>query len=466
MPSPPIVLFVCAHGSAKSVVAAAHCRQLAAQRGLDLRVASAGVEPDPAIPPHVVAGLRGDGIEPPNAPPDAFTPAAAERAHRVIAIGCDLDGLALPPGAVERWDDIPAVSDGYEPARRAIVHRLGALLDDLAAAPRVGETLVLTRSDVRRLLAPAECIEAVEWAFRLHAEGRTFGTGLLGAHVAGGGFHTKSAGIARGGRAYFAAKTNANFPDNPRLRRLPTIQGIIALFDAGSGKLLALLDSIEVTSLRTAAATAVAARYLARDDASTVTICGCGEQGRSHLRALAQVRPLRTAFAFDTDGERAARYAADMGEELRLDVRPAGELRPATLASDVVVTCTPARRHFLGTDDVRPGTFVAAVGADSPVKQEIDPALLAASTVVTDLTAQCATIGDLHHAIEARVMRPEDVSAELADVVVGRVRGRRAPDEIIVFDSTGTAIQDVAAAALVYERAVEAGAGVAVGLGA
>ena len=466
MPSPPVVLFVCAHGSAKSVVAAEHLRRLAAERGLDVRVASAGVEPDDAIPPHVLAGLRGDGIEPGGAPPDALTPTAAARADRVVAIGCDLDGLALPPRAVERWDDIPAVSDGYDAARRAIVRRLGALLDDLAAAPRVSATLVLTRGDVRRLLAPAECIEAVEWAFRLHAEGRTFGTGLLGAHVPGGGFHTKTAGIARGARAYFAAKTNANFPDNPRLRGLPTIQGVIALFDAGSGELLALLDSIEVTSLRTAAATAVAAKYLARDDASTVTICGCGEQGRSHLRALSQVRPLRSAFAFDVDGERAARYAADMRAELGLDVRPAGELRPATLASDIVVTCTPARRHFLGAADVRPGTFVAAVGADNPAKQEIDPALLAASTVVTDVTEQCAAIGDLHHAIEAGVMRRDDVRAELAEVVVGRIGGRRTPDEVIVFDSTGTAIQDVAAAALVYERAASTGACVAVGLGA
>ena len=313
-------------------------------------------------------------------------------------------------------------------------------------------TLVLTRGDVCRLLGVAECIEAVEWAFRMHAEGRTIAPGVLGAHVPGGGFHIKVAGIARG-RTYFAAKVNANFPDNPRLRSLPTIQGVIALFDAESGELLALLDSIEITSLRTAAASAVAAKYLAREDAAVVAVCGCGEQGRSQLRALACVRPLRTVFAFDTDAERADRYAREMGAELALDVRPVRELAAATRGSDICVTCTPARQHFLGREHVRPGTFVAAVGADSPVKQEIDPALMAASAVVTDLTEQCAAIGDLNHAIAAGVMRREDVRAELADVVAGRVAGRRTADEVIVFDSTGTALQDVAAAALVYQRA-------------
>ena len=330
-------------------------------------------------------------------------------------------------------------------------------------------TLVLTRQDVVRLLDVEGCIAAVERAFRLHAAGGTIAPGVLGAHVDGGSFHVKTAGLragASGERAVFAAKVNANVPDNPVRRGLPTIQGVIALFDADSGEVLALLDSIEITSLRTAAATAVAARHLARADARVVAMCGCGTQGRSQLRALAAVRPLDAALAFDVDAGRAADYAREMTRALGIPVTAVDDLPSAARRSDIVVTCTPARRWILGRGDVAPGTFVAAVGADAPDKQELDPALLAASTVVVDVLEQCAQMGDLHHALDAGVMTRAHVHAELADVVSGARPGRRSADEVTVFDSTGTAIEDVAAAWLVYERAVARGLGMPVDLGA
>ena len=335
------------------------------------------------------------------------------------------------------------------------------------AASAPSGTLILGRADVRALLDVRDCIAAVEQAFRLHAEGKAIPPCVLGVHVEGGGFHVKTAGTRPGDeRGLFAAKINANFPGNPARHALPTIQGVIALFDAADGRVLALLDSIEITSQRTAAATAVAARYLAREDSGTVAICGCGEQGRSQLRALACVRPLARALAFDADAARAARYADEMSAELGIEVRAVRALGDETRGSDIWVTCTPARRWLLGREHVAPGAFVAAVGADNPEKQEIEPALLAASAVVADVLEQCATIGDLHHALDAGVMRREDVRAELADVVAGRVAGRRSPDEIVIFDSTGTALEDVAAAALVYERAVAAGRGLSIVLGA
>ncbi|MEJ7809577.1 MAG: ornithine cyclodeaminase family protein [Gemmatimonadaceae bacterium] len=330
-------------------------------------------------------------------------------------------------------------------------------------APPDRRTLVLTRRDVSRLLGVADCIEAVERAFRLHAEGLTIPPAVLGTHVPGGGFHVKTAGLTAGDRV-FAAKVNANFPSNPERHGLPTIQGVIVLFDADRGRPLAILDSIEITSLRTAAATAVAARYLARPDAATITICGCGEQGRSQLRAVAHVRPPAAVFAFDADAARADRYASDMSRELGVEVVATRDLGAATRRSDICVTCTPSRRWLLGRGDVGPGTFVAAVGADSPDKQEIEPALLAEYVVVADVLDQCATIGDLHHALDAKLMRREDVRAELAEVVADRKPGRLSDDEVIVFDSTGTALQDVAAAAFVYERALAAGAGVPIEL--
>ena len=328
------------------------------------------------------------------------------------------------------------------------------------------DTLVLARRDVVDLLAMGECIDAVERAFRMHAEGRTIPPGVVGAHVDGGAFHTKTGGLTVGDRSYFAAKVNANFPGNRERFGLPTIQGVIALFDAETGRLLALIDSGEITSVRTAAATAVAARYLARADATVVTICGCGVQGRDQLRAVACVRDVRSVFAFDVDADRAESYADAMSRELGVAVRAVRDLGLATRESDICVTCTTSGRAILHPGDVRAGSFVAAVGADNPEKQEIDAALLATSVVVADVLEQCATIGDLHHALAAGVMTRADVRAELGEIVAGRVPGRTSPDEIIIFDSTGTALQDVAAAAVVYERAVAGGRGPRIDLSA
>ena len=160
------------------------------------------------------------------------------------------------------------------------------------------------------------------------------------------------------------------------------------------------------------------------------------------------------------EGERSGRGG-------RLDVLVAGthgSLTEALLASDVVVTCTPSKKSFLFSSSLRPGTFVAAVGADAEDKQEIDPALLASSKVITDVTAQCAAFGDLHHALLSGVMSAGDVHAELGEIVAGVRRGRESEEEVIVFDSTGMALQDVAAAAAAFESAESAGRGARVDL--
>jgi ornithine cyclodeaminase/alanine dehydrogenase-like protein (mu-crystallin family) len=323
--------------------------------------------------------------------------------------------------------------------------------------------IVLSRGDVLDLLTLHDCIRAVERAFRLHAEGRTLGPGVLGVPAADGGFHIKAAGLV-GERSYFAAKTNANFPENPRRFGLPTIQGTIVLADASTGALLAIIESGSVTALRTGAATAVAAKFLARRDARTATIVGCGVQSELQLAAIAAVLPLERAWVFDTDYERAASMAARATASLGLRVEAAKDLRAALRESDVCVTCTPARRAFVTTGDVRPGTFIAAVGADNRGKQELEPALVASATLVVDVLEQCAEIGELQHVLAAGLMTRAQVHAELADVVVGRRPGRTRDDEITVFDSSGTALQDVAAAVAVYERARATGRGTEVKL--
>jgi alanine dehydrogenase len=325
-------------------------------------------------------------------------------------------------------------------------------------------TLILKRGEVASLLNLGECIEAVENAFRLDAEGRSLAPRVLETLTEDGGFHIKAAGLKVADRTYYAAKVNGNFPQNMRRWGLPTIQGTIVLCDGERGYPLALMDSTEITTLRTGAATAVAAKYLARPDSKVAIICGCGVQGRIQLKALAEVLRLEKVYACDQDDTLSDRFASEMSEELHIEIIPVKDLSSAARESDVCVTCTTSRKPVLMRDDVRAGTFVAAVGADNPLKQELDPELMAGSKVVVDILEQCAKIGDLHHAIEAGVMRKADVYAELGKIITGRNLGRTSNREIIIFDSTGTALQDVAAASIVYERALGAGIGVRVDL--
>lgn len=315
------------------------------------------------------------------------------------------------------------------------------------------DTLLLTQSDVAGALDPATCVQVVEDAFRAHGEGRAKPPVLCGVHVEHGAFHVK-AGVMQLGREYFAAKTNANFPTNPRRHGRPSIQGTIVLHETEDGRPVAVLDSIEITSQRTAAASAVAARYLARDDARVVTIWGCGTQGRAHLRALRAVRPIERASVIDIDPDVARRFAAEMATELGIPVDVPADRRVALRDSDIIVTCTPSREPLLEDGAVPAGAFVAAVGADNPDKHEIAPALMASSTVVVDVLDQCAEIGDLHHALKAGAMTREGVHAELGQVVSGAIPGRTSDAEIFVFDSTGMALQDVAVSVRAYETAL------------
>lgn len=320
-------------------------------------------------------------------------------------------------------------------------------------------TLMLGRREVAALLSLDECIAAVEQAFKSHAEGKSLPPGVLAVHAGDGAFHIKAAGLELA-RPYFAAKVNGNFFQNKQRFGMPNIQGVIALCDAENGYPLAVMDSIEISILRTGAATGVAAKYLARPDASVATICGCGNQGRVSLRALAAVRRLERVYAFDIDHEQAERYAEEHSGELRIAVTAVRDFSAGLGESDICVTCTPSKQHYLNRSGVTPGAFIAAVGADNEEKQELDPRLIAASKVVVDNLDQCAAIGDLKLALKQGLMTRGDAHAELGEVIAGRKPGRENSEEVIVFDSAGTALQDVAAAAIVYEKAVATDRGI------
>ena len=319
-------------------------------------------------------------------------------------------------------------------------------------------TLLLSRSEVADLLSIDEYIAAIEQVFKLYGEGKTKPPGILGVHAHDGGFHIK-AGILELERSFFAAKINANFPQNARRFGLPLIQGAVFLADAQNGYPLAIMDSMEITIRRTGAATAVAAKYLARPDSKSILICGCGNQGRVSVQALSKIFSLEQVCAYDVDESQAQRFANELSAELKIPVETIGDLQEAMKHSDICVTCTPSTRFFLKQEYVQPGTFIAAVGADSEAKQELEPALLAQNKTVVDILDQCASIGELHHAIASGSMTKQQVHADLGDVVAGTKPGRTASDEIIIFDSTGMALQDVITAATVYKKAVAKGAG-------
>ncbi|WP_326824176.1 ornithine cyclodeaminase family protein [Streptosporangium sp. NBC_01756] len=303
--------------------------------------------------------------------------------------------------------------------------------------------LMITQSDIERLLAPVDYIDLIEDVFAAYARGDTLPSRLAHLDSPPGEFHIKASGLG----GVVGVKIGACFYDRPATLGLPSIVGVIVLFDGSNGQPLLFLESATVTRLRTAAATAVAVRHLALPHAFTLAVLGTGAQAASHIEAIRAVRPIERVIVWGRDQAKAGRFAADHGAHLA--TTPAEAARQA----DIVVTLTPATQPYLGLRDVRPGTLVAAVGSDAPAKRELHDDLLAGAALITDVTHQCAEVGELHH-------RPETpVRAELGEIVLGATPGRRNADEIVVYDSTGTAIQDVTAAQALYAAAVKNGAG-------
>jgi alanine dehydrogenase len=318
----------------------------------------------------------------------------------------------------------------------------------------MSDTLILSRKDVAGLLTIEECMVSVEAAFKMFADGQAAAPKVLGLHTSNGGLHIK-AGMMKLNSNYIVAKMNSNFPENPAKRNLPTIQGAIAVFNADNGALLALMDSIEITIVRTGAATGIASKHLSKKSSSVVTIYGCGNQGQISLHAIIAHRAISTAYLYDTNRLRAEDLSHEISKKYKnITVICVDDVRPALASSDIIVTCTPSKKPIVNFSDVKDGAFIAAVGCDSEEKSEIHPGLVAASKVVCDFTEQCAAFGDLHHAMEAGAVTRSHVYAELGEIISKQKRGRENDNEIILFDSTGTALQDVAAASIVYEKAI------------
>ena len=310
-------------------------------------------------------------------------------------------------------------------------------------------TLLLTENDVESLLDMAATLEAVEAVMRQQAEGRATNRARRRVSLPTAGLNVMFAGApefdALGLKAYTVAGGGARF--------------YTMLFDPGSGELLSIIQSDTLGQTRTGAASGVATRYLAREDAKTLGIYGAGWQAESQLEAIAAVRKLERVIVYSRREESRKRFAEKMGEKLGINVETTHAAEEPAF-QDVVVTVTSSSEPVLLGEWLRPGTHVNAAGSNFLFKSETDREVVQRSSFVcVDSREEIGLeAGDLMRPLETGAIFPEAVY-ELGQVVAGHVPGRRGPEDITLFASQGLAIQDLAAARVVYDRAVERNVG-------
>ncbi|WCK03767.1 ectoine utilization protein EutC [Agrobacterium tumefaciens] len=257
----------------------------------------------------------------------------------------------------------------------------------------------------------------------------------------------------------FAIKVSPGFFDNPKLG-LPSLNGLMILFSTRTGLVEALLlDNGYLTDVRTAAAGAVAARYLSREDASIAAIFGAGMQARLQFDALKLVRPIQSARIWARDHQKAERLAGDLAREHGIEVTAVADPQAAMRGADIIVTTTPAEKPILFADWLEDGQHLTAMGSDAEHKNEIDPAVFARARYIADRLSQTRILGELHHAIEAGRAEPDQHFDELGAIIAGKARGRVSREDITFADLTGTGVQDTAIANLAFARAKDANSG-------
>ncbi|CDG82195.1 ornithine cyclodeaminase family protein [Janthinobacterium agaricidamnosum] len=254
-------------------------------------------------------------------------------------------------------------------------------------------------------------------------------------------------------QAIYGAKLGSYWPDN-RDAGLPAHALSTLLLDAQTGFPKALIAATYLTSLRTAAANGVAMRHLSRADSRSVAMVGAGHQSWFELQAAIAVRPIDRVRIWNRDIAKAEQFAERVRRELGIQDVAACGLERAVSEADIVITVTAARQALVSREWVRPGTHISAMGADALGKQELDVALVASARLFTDLLEQSVTLGEFEAAIMGNHIRRQDIVA-LGAVIDGAEKGRVAPDDITIFDSSGIGLQDLAIGALALRRAVE-----------
>ncbi len=319
------------------------------------------------------------------------------------------------------------------------------------------ETLLLNGDDVDSNARLGDVIDAVEDAFAAYARGNVQmpAKSYIDLPQYNGDFRSMPAYMDAGDWDAAAIKWVNVHPDNPAEHELPTVLGTLVYSDPETAYPLSIMDGTVITEKRTGAAAAVATDHLAVKDARSLGLVGAGVQSYTQLAAIAEVRPIEEVVVSDLDDERIRRFVDAFADQF--------DVREGTITEvghcDVLSTVTPVREPIVGPNDLGEHTHVNAIGADAEGKHEIADDVLRAAKLVIDDYEQCTHSGEINVPWSNGVLGPEDLYGELGDVVVGELDGRTAADGVTVFDSTGLAIQDVAAAHVTYERARERGDG-------
>ncbi len=308
-------------------------------------------------------------------------------------------------------------------------------------------TLLLARDDVRGLLKMPDVIWVVEEAFKEWAEGEANMPPKTYVGLERGDFRAMPAALP--GAA--GVKWVNVHPQNPSLG-LPTVMAIIIYSDPDTGYPLAVMDATEITAYRTGATSAIASKYLARQDSQTLGLVGAGYQAHTQLLAHAEVFDLKQVRVYDLSSAAVDRFIKSF---------PNYPLKKCSLeetaASDIVCTQTTAQEPFLKADWVTAGTHINAVGADAKGKGELEPAILKRALVVVDELEQASAAGEINAPLRKGLFSIDEVHGTLGEVITGRKPGRGDKDMVTVFDSTGVAIADIAVAKVVCEKAKKVG---------
>jgi len=323
--------------------------------------------------------------------------------------------------------------------------------------------LLLSRRDVERVLTPHEAVMAVENAYREIGLGTAIVPSRLRVDMDryNGNLLVMPAYLTESNA--LGTKLVTTHLDNYKLG-LATVIGTIILNDPENGLPLAIMDGTYITAIRTGAAGAVAAKYLSREDASTVTMAGTGVQGRSQIIALADVRRVKKVFAFDVDAKRCREFAEEMKGRVNAEFVVTDKLEDAVHQSDIVVTATTSSNPIIRGEWLAEGCHVTGIGSHSPDARELDEEVMTrASKIVLD-TWDAKKVGDVSYPVSRGLLREEDIYSDIGTIVAGRKPGRTSAREITVFKSVGTAVADVSTSFKTYQLARSMGIGSSVDL--
>jgi len=316
---------------------------------------------------------------------------------------------------------------------------------------------ILTGAEVLQVLDMDLALTAAAAAFRAYGEGRVNMPPKSYLTLAKGDFRAMYGALTLEREVCGLKWVNVH-PANPQ-RGLPTVMAKIVLNDPETALELADMDGTYITNYRTGAAGGLAARYLARPEASSVGVIGAGVQARMQLAALCKVRDIRQVTIYNRTPGRAQALMEELASRYDLQVAVAEHPQDAVVGKDIVVTTTASTTPIIRADWISPGTHINAIGADAAGKQELDPAILAKAKVIVDDLAQAQHSGEINVAVAQGLFRVEQIYASLGEVVAGKRPGREHPEEITIFDSTGLIIQDLALGMAVLQLAQERGLG-------